>query len=77
MFQPIHRHIFTGSPVRASDAPYLSDDLTHIVLSSLAALLCVDRSEPGRNYAGLVTQSVAEHVAVEVNRAALPLTDLI
>ena len=37
----------------------------------------MDGFDPSRHFAGLVARNVAEHVVVEVNRAALPVANLI
>ena len=58
-------------------APWFVDDLTNFLLSSLATFLRADGFDPGRHDAGLVARNVAEHVVVEMKRAALPVANLI
>ena len=58
-------------------APWLVDYLTHFLLSSSLTLLCVYGFDSSRHFAGLVTRNAAEHVVVEVSRAALPVANLI
>ena len=45
------------------------DDLTHLILGSLATLIRTYSSDPRRHRAGLVARHVAEHVVVRQPRS--------
>jgi len=73
----IRLRLYEFSCFAQTHAPWLFDDLSHSFLSSLATLLCVDGVDPSRQRADLVGRNAAECVVMEVNRAALPVSNLI
>ena len=72
----IRLQLYEFSCFAQTRAPWLVDDLIHFLLSSLATLLCVDGFDPSRHCAGLAPRNVAVRVVMEVNLAALPVSNL-